>query len=79
MTSNAQAKGASLGDRKILRNAIRDSFWKLDPRVIIKNPVMFVVEVGAVITLVVLICNLVQRRGSFGLQLAQRSGRRHPY
>jgi K+-transporting ATPase ATPase B chain len=71
MTSNAQAKGTSLGDRKILQNAIRDSFWKLDPRVIIKNPVMFVVEVGAVITLVVLVYNLIEHRGNFwfGLQI----------
>src|SRR5215470_14170829 len=71
MTGNPQAKGTSFGDRKILRNAIRDSFWKLDPRVIIKNPVMFVVEVGAVITLVVLFYNLIEHRGNFwfGLQI----------
>ena len=71
MTGNPQAKGTSFGDRKILRNAIRDSFWKLDPRVIIKNPVMFVVEVGAVITLVVLVLDLLAHRGNFwfGLQI----------
>src|SRR6266436_5802967 len=71
MTSNPQAKGTSFVDRKILRNAIRDSFWKLDPRLMVKNPVMFVVEVGAVITLVVLISNLVQHHGDFrfGLQI----------
>jgi len=71
MTPNPQAKGTSFGDRKILRNAIRDSIWKLDPRLMIKNPVMFVVEVGAVITLVVLISNLVQHHGGFrfGLQI----------
>jgi K+-transporting ATPase ATPase B chain len=71
MTANPQAKGTSFGDRKILRNAIRDSFWKLDPRLMVKNPVMFVVEVGAVITLVVLVSNLVQHQGSFrfGLQI----------
>ena len=71
MTPNPQAKGTSFGDRKILRNAIVDSFWKLDPRLMVKNPVMFVVEVGAVITLVVLISNLVQHHGDFrfGLQI----------
>jgi K+-transporting ATPase ATPase B chain len=71
MTSNPQTKGTSFGDRKILRNAIRDSFWKLDPRLMVKNPVMFVVEVGAVITLVVLASNLVQHHGDFrfGLQI----------
>jgi len=71
MTPNLQAKGTSFGDRKILRNAIRDSIRKLDPRLMIKNPVMFVVEVGAVITLVVLVSNLVQHHGDFrfGLQI----------
>jgi potassium-transporting ATPase ATP-binding subunit len=71
MTPNPQAKGTSFGDRKILRNAIIDSFWKLDPRLMVKNPVMFVVEVGAVITLVVLVSNLIQHTGNFrfGLQI----------
>jgi len=71
MTPNPQAKSTSFGDRKILRNAIIDSFWKLDPRLMVKNPVMFVVEVGAVITLVVLVSNLVQHHGEFrfGLQI----------
>src|SRR6516162_7402043 len=69
MTTNSQSKSPSLGDRQILRNAIRDSFWKLDLRTMVKNPVMFVVEVGAVVTLVVLIADLVQRRGNFGFGL----------
>ena len=71
MTPNPQAKSTSFGDRKILRKAIIDSFWKLDPRLMVKNPVMFVVEVGAVITLVVLASNLVQHHGDFrfGLQI----------
>jgi K+-transporting ATPase ATPase B chain len=71
MTTNSPAKSSSLGDPKILRNAIRDSFWKLDPRLMVKNPVMFVVEVGAVITLVVLAANLLAHRGNFwfGLQI----------
>ena len=37
-------------DPKIVRPAIPESFKKLDPRVQIKNPVMFVVEIGSVIT-----------------------------
>src|SRR5262249_38416728 len=35
---------------KIVRNAILDSFVKLNPRKMMGNPVMFVVEVGSVIT-----------------------------
>ena len=66
-----QAKASAMSDRKILRNAIRDSFWKLDPRLIVKNPVMFVVEVGAVITLVVLVADVMKHTGGylFGLQI----------
>ncbi len=36
----------SIFDPTIIRRAIPDSFKKLDPRVQVKNPVMFVVEVG---------------------------------
>src|SRR5260221_11634796 len=42
--------GISIWDTKIGRAAIPESFKKLDPRVQIKNPVMFVAEVGSVIT-----------------------------
>ena len=42
--------GISIWDPKIVRAAIPESFKKLDPRVQVKNPVMFVVEVGSVIT-----------------------------
>jgi K+-transporting ATPase ATPase B chain len=45
----AQARG--LFDGPILRQALKDSFIKLDPRVQVKNPVMFVVLVGSIITL----------------------------
>jgi K+-transporting ATPase ATPase B chain len=69
--TTTQAKSTSLSDRKILKNAIIDSFWKLNPRLMVKNPVMFVVEVGAVITMVVLVANLIERTGGywFGLQI----------
>src|SRR5437660_3748103 len=40
----------SIFDPTIIRRAIPDSFKKLDPRVQVKNPVMFVVEIGSVIT-----------------------------
>src|ERR1700676_4300952 len=42
----------SIWDPTIIRRAIPDSFKKLDPRVQVKNPVMFVVEVGSVVTTV---------------------------
>jgi K+-transporting ATPase ATPase B chain len=40
----------SLFDRDILLRAVRDSFLKLDPRQQARNPVMFIVEVGALVT-----------------------------
>ncbi len=40
----------SIFDGKIIRQAVIDSFVKLDPRVQLRNPVMFVVEVGSVVT-----------------------------
>ena len=43
-------KVTSLFEPKILLPAIMDSFKKLDPRHQIKNPVMFVVLVGSVLT-----------------------------
>src|SRR5580693_8133147 len=40
----------SIFSREIAVQAVRDSFPKLDPRLQLKNPVMFIVEVGSVIT-----------------------------
>ncbi len=45
-----KAKSPSLLDRGILRRAALDSLRKLDPRLVARNPVMFVVEVGSVLT-----------------------------
>src|SRR5690349_5534383 len=43
--------GGGLLDPKILWKSLPDAFKKLDPRVQIRNPVTFVVEVGALLTL----------------------------
>jgi potassium-transporting ATPase ATP-binding subunit len=45
-----ERRAISLFRRDIVTRALIDSFKKLDPRVQIRNPVMFVVEVGALIT-----------------------------
>ncbi len=42
--------GGGLLDPKMLWRSLPDAFKKLDPRVQLKNPVMFVVEVGAALT-----------------------------
>jgi K+-transporting ATPase ATPase B chain len=45
----------SLFDPAIMKRAVGDSLAKLDPRLMAKNPVMLVVEIGAVVTSVVFI------------------------
>jgi potassium-transporting ATPase ATP-binding subunit len=47
MSMTTQTKGISMLDRSIVVPAIGDSFRKLDPRTLARNPVMFAVEVVA--------------------------------
>lgn len=47
---NTYKKEIKLFDSKIFKKAVQDSFKKLNPKIQFKNPVMFVVEIGAVIT-----------------------------
>src|SRR5215813_9827116 len=47
-------KKRSLFDPAILRRAMLDSLVKLSPRRMMKNPVMFLVEVGAALTTILL-------------------------
>ena len=54
-----RAASSALLDPKIVLPAISASFRKLDPRAIIKNPVMFVVEVVAALTTVIFIKNVM--------------------
>ena len=54
-----KAQSLSLFDRNIVRRAIGDSFRKLAPQQVAKNPVMFVVEIGSVLTTLILIRDLV--------------------
>jgi potassium-transporting ATPase ATP-binding subunit len=46
------AESRSLFDREILKESVAGAFVKLDPRVQVKNPVMFVVLIGTVITFI---------------------------
>src|SRR5215831_1949154 len=61
-----------LFDPEILRRAIKESFVKLNPRAVAKNPVMFVVEVGAALTTVFVIKDALAGAGGllFGAQIA---------
>ena len=58
-----------LFDPEILRRAIKDSFRKLNPVTLAKNPVIFVVEVGAALTTAFLIRDLVAGVGGLGFEL----------
>ncbi|HEV3123962.1 MAG TPA: potassium-transporting ATPase subunit KdpB [Candidatus Dormibacteraeota bacterium] len=49
-TGYRRRRRSSVLDPEILIPALRDSFTKLDPRWLARNPVMFVVEIGSVIT-----------------------------
>ncbi len=61
----------SLFDRAIVTRAIADSFIKLDPRWQARNPVMFVVEVGALVTTLFFFRDLFVRGGqNAGFDLA---------
>ncbi len=59
-------------DKKIVLQALADSFKKLDPRTLVRNPVMFVVEVVAVVATCVVLLSVVSRQPSpvaFDLQI----------
>jgi potassium-transporting ATPase ATP-binding subunit len=62
-------KRRSLWDGKIVRQALIDSLIKLNPRTMMRSPVMFVVEIGSVLTSVLLIKDLRNASGSFGFDL----------
>lgn len=49
----------SIWDKNIILQALIGAVTKLNPRVMLKNPVMFVVEVGAALLTARLIANLV--------------------
>ncbi len=58
-----------LFDPEILRRAIWDSVLKLNPITLMKNPVIFVVEVGAALVLLFLVRDIVVGSGAVGFEL----------
>jgi K+-transporting ATPase ATPase B chain len=63
------AHARPLFDPDILRRASKDSFKKLNPATLMKNPVMFVVEVGAAITTIFLVRDIAIGAGAVGFTL----------
>jgi K+-transporting ATPase ATPase B chain len=64
------SRSKSLFDGAILGPAILASFQKLDPRVQLKNPVMFICEVGALVTLIYAIHDAMAGNGKLGFDIA---------
>jgi potassium-transporting ATPase ATP-binding subunit len=71
MSIHTQANRRSFFDAQIVRRASVDALVKLSPRMMMRNPVMFVVEIGSLLTTVLLIANIAAHRGhlSFNLQI----------
>ncbi len=70
MDNREKRNKSSLFNRKILLQAIKDSFVKLNPSTLIKNPVIFIVGIGALITSVILFTDIFSKHfSSFNLQI----------
>ncbi|TLU81590.1 MAG: potassium-transporting ATPase subunit KdpB [Chlorobium sp.] len=52
-----QARKASIFEKKLVLNALSRSIMMLDPRAMVKNPVMFVTEAGALLTTLIAVSN----------------------
>ncbi len=61
--------GRPLWEAKIVRQAFLDAFRKLSPRTMMRNPVMFVVEIGSVITTLLLFRDLRTHQSAFAFDL----------
>jgi K+-transporting ATPase ATPase B chain len=64
-----ETKPKSVWDGKIVRRASLDALVKLNPRTMMRNPVMFVVEVGSVITSVLLFKDIARHSVGFAFDL----------
>jgi K+-transporting ATPase ATPase B chain len=64
-----KAKKVSIRDSKIITRALPDALKKLNPRTMMKNPVMFVVEVGSVMTTLLLIRDIAAGAAGPGFSL----------
>ena len=69
MTITSTPGKKSLWTSGMIGVALKDSFVKLNPRTLMKNPVMFVVEAGSVVTSVELVIDLLRHNGNFGFEL----------
>lgn len=59
----------SLWEPRIVGRALFDSLRKLDPGSMMRNPVMFVVEIGSVVTTLLLVREIASGKAGFGFDL----------
>jgi K+-transporting ATPase ATPase B chain len=69
MATKTSSKEKSRWGQEIVAQAVWESFVKLNPRTLAANPVMFVVEVGALLTSIDLVRGVVQHSQGFGFSL----------
>jgi K+-transporting ATPase ATPase B chain len=69
MSQGSKAGKKPLWTWEIVGRALWDSVLKLNPRTLMKNPVMFVVEVGAVLTTIQLLGDLARPSAGVGFSL----------
>src|SRR5215468_7101373 len=63
MSTHPRVTARPLFDGPIVRRAIKDALGKLDPRRMIRNPVMFVVEIGSAFTTLLFVHALITGAG----------------
>ena len=67
-----KTKHTSLFQKDMILDSLKESFIKLNPKIMFRNPVMFTVEIGTVIMLVVTLLSVFSKHaslGSFGYNL----------
>ena len=64
--TNRRGASSTMLDPAILGPAVGQSFRKLDPRLMARNPVMFVVEVVATLTTVIFLRDLFTHGANLG-------------
>src|SRR5215470_18078045 len=67
-TLRKRTPASALLDPKIVLPAIGSAFVKLNPRTLMRNPVMFVLEVVTALTTVILVRDLVTGGGNIGFE-----------
>jgi potassium-transporting ATPase ATP-binding subunit len=68
MATHSNSKRISIWDPHIVRRAITGAFVKLHPRTMARNPVMFVVEIGSILTTIKLIQDVMAGHQGLGFE-----------